>query len=219
MKELTFTGGARVGRLNASMPLAKLTVTPTRLELRAAVIGSFSFRPEDVISIQPYVQIPVLGQGIKIVHRVKTYKPKMIFWSFQNPESMIQKIRETGFMDGVSSTLTKEDQEILARQQQGGFPLKVLAVLAIAGIWMLSFMIDIFRFVSHPEGTIPLGPGVMTGCGLLMGGAILALVSADFRNLILKEGRELKDIRWIAYIVLAGCGITMLAISIVMRTL
>lgn len=216
MKELTLTGGARVGMLNASMPLAKLTVSNERMELRASVIGSFVFRPEDVIAIERHVVIPVLGQGIKIIHRVKTYKSKMIFWSFQQPESLIKQIRETGFLDQVSGELSKEDREIIARQQQGGFPLKTSAFLAGIAIWALSMVFDIFRFVSNPDAHIPIGPGMMIGLSFLIGAAVMTLISEDFRKMILKEGRELKDVKMLALIVLLTGGITLLSFSMVL---
>src|ERR1700744_4031648 len=96
--ELKETGGARIGNANATWPLATLTVTSGELQLKASLIGSLIFLPEDIISIEPYVQIPFLGQGIKINHRVAAYNPKVIFWTFVPPAQLISRIEETGFL-------------------------------------------------------------------------------------------------------------------------
>ncbi|MCB0838082.1 MAG: hypothetical protein KDD99_15525, partial [Bacteroidetes bacterium] len=95
--ELKLTGGARIGRMNASFPFANLVVSPRKIELNAGLIGNLVFQPSDIISIDPYVMIPVLGQGIRIHHRVSNYKEKVIFWTFQDPKKVIGQIRETGF--------------------------------------------------------------------------------------------------------------------------
>ncbi len=40
---LSITGGARVGWINATWPLAKLTVNKHTIELKATLIGKYSF--------------------------------------------------------------------------------------------------------------------------------------------------------------------------------
>lgn len=91
-------GGARIEIFNASYPLAKLIVTRNELKLNVLLLGKFVFKPEDVISIEPSIVIPFVGQGIKINHSVEEYKKKIIFWTFKNPEDVIQNIKNTGLL-------------------------------------------------------------------------------------------------------------------------
>ena len=92
MENLSIIGGARIGMANATWPFATLRVSKERLELNATVVGNLVFRPEDIISIEPYYQIPLIGQGIKINHRIPKYKDKVIFWTFKNPNRIINQI-------------------------------------------------------------------------------------------------------------------------------
>lgn len=98
MNEINLKGGARIGMTNASYPLATLKVNQDRLELKAALIGKLTFQAVDIISIEPYILIPFIGQGIKIKHNVASYKKQVIFWTFKNPKMLIKQIEATGFI-------------------------------------------------------------------------------------------------------------------------
>ena len=101
--EIKKTGGARVGMFNVTWPLATLKVNSRKLELSTRYLGNFIFRIEDISSIEPYEIIPIIGRGIKIIHYVKTYNPKIIFWTFGSPRSLIEEIQETTFLDKKTS--------------------------------------------------------------------------------------------------------------------
>ncbi|GAB5552269.1 MAG: hypothetical protein Sapg2KO_18600 [Saprospiraceae bacterium] len=98
MNEIEIKGGARVGSTHCSFPLATLKVDKDRLILKVAFIGTLIFRATDIISIEPYIVIPLIGQGIKITHTVTNYKKRVIFWTFKNPQSVIRQIESTGFI-------------------------------------------------------------------------------------------------------------------------
>ncbi len=99
--QISFTGGARIGMANATWPFASLKVTKDRLDLNATIIGNLVFRPEDIISIEPYSEM--MSSGLKINHRVPTYKDKVIFWTFKNPNEIIRQIQQIGFLDNTST--------------------------------------------------------------------------------------------------------------------
>jgi hypothetical protein len=100
---LSITGGARIGWRNATWPLAKLIVQPDRIDINIKFLGNYSFTKEQVISLKKYSIIPVIGQGIKIAHTISEYPKKIIFWTFDNPESIIIQIKETGFSPEAES--------------------------------------------------------------------------------------------------------------------
>jgi hypothetical protein len=101
MNQLKIAGGLRFGMTNATWPLATLIVTKDKLILKAFMVGKYSFSKEDVISIEPYYDIPFIGRGIKINHKVIQYKGKVIFWSFKNPTEIINDIMLVGFLNNT----------------------------------------------------------------------------------------------------------------------
>ena len=73
-KELiSFTGGARVGWINATWPFAKLTVHKDKMDLDSTFIGKYSFTLEQVILLKKHTTIPVVGWGIQIIHNISEY--------------------------------------------------------------------------------------------------------------------------------------------------
>ena len=61
IQEVKEKGGARIGMINATWPFATLSVTRNELKLNTSIIGNSSFSPSDIIAIEPYKIIPVLG--------------------------------------------------------------------------------------------------------------------------------------------------------------
>ena len=210
MTQLNLTGGARIGMANATWPFASLKVTKERLDLNATIVGNLVFRPEDLISIEPYYMMPIIGQGIKINHRVPKYKDKVVFWTFKNPKEVIRQIQQTGFLDNSSSEITPQDSEIIAeRQKQGGFPIKTPFAVGVVVLWNILFIMDFFKSMTGDSNRIPIGKGAITALGLVFLTSLLILVSKGFRKLALKEGRELKDVSKFLYFIMFICGFMM----------
>jgi hypothetical protein len=214
MDEIKKTGGARIGMINATWPFATLKVNKNNLELNATILGKLVFTPQDIISIEPYGLIPVLGQGIKINHRVKSYNSKVIFWTMGNPRDLIKKIEGIGFL-GNSSPMSEDLQiEINQTQNRGGFPIKTQAAILIVVVWNLLLSIDLYKlFTERVEGS-PLGLGAKLAIGFIFITSILLLFTKFARKFILKEGREIDDIRKFIYFLMFICGFLFINISV-----
>ncbi|MFT4666407.1 MAG: hypothetical protein ACI8YQ_005155 [Polaribacter sp.] len=215
MNQYELTGGARIGMANATFPFAKLRVSQKKLELKVSLLGNLVFSPKDIISIEPHYQMPIIGRGLRINHRVPNYKKKVIFWTFKSPDDVLMEIRKTGFLESVASGYSIEDPAILAKQNQGGFPMKKAFTIGAVVVWNLLFAIDFIGFSNNSNNNFPIGNGIKTAIGLLLGAAILTLVSKAFRTLILKEGRELDDVKGVLYLIIVICCFFMLVISTV----
>jgi hypothetical protein len=63
-------GGARIGWINASWPLAELSVTPRSLVIRVWPLGTYTFTPEQIVRVEPYGSIPVSIAGSESFTRV-----------------------------------------------------------------------------------------------------------------------------------------------------
>lgn len=219
MNELKLTGGARIGRANATFPFATLKVNKERLELNASIVGNLVFHPSDIVSIEPYTMIPILGQGIKINHKIVNYKERVIFWTFKDPSSVVRQIKETGFLGNQNASEHEIDKSVVEKQANGGFPIKKGFTIGVITAWNLLFLVDIIPFFLGKRDGLPIGNGILAAIGLLFLIALLSLASTDFRRFILKEGRELNDIKTFTISIMVVSGFMLLSFGIMMQLL
>jgi hypothetical protein len=214
-EKFTLTGGARIGMANATFPFADLYVDKEILKINASIVGNLMFQPKDIISIEPYTLIPLIGQGIKINHRIENYNPKIIFWTFKDPNSVIVEIKKTGFLQNLNSEISSTDLEIMKKQNEGGFPLKKSVAVFFIVAWNLLCLSDFIPFFlkGETEGS-PIGIGMNLAVGLLFVGSILSIVSEKFRKIILKENRNFDDIKKFSYFIALISGIIFVAFTI-----
>jgi hypothetical protein len=214
-EKFTLTGGARIGMANASYPFADLYVDKELLKINASIVGNLMFQPKDIISIEPYTLIPLIGQGIKINHRIENYSPKVIFWTFKDPNSVIMEIKKTGFLQNLNSEISSNDLEIMKKQNEGGFPLKKSVAVFFIVAWNLLFLSDFIQFFlkSESKGS-PIGIGMNLAAGLLFVSSILSIVSEKFQKIILKENRNFDDIKKFSYFIALISGIMFVAFTI-----
>jgi hypothetical protein len=196
MDELEFIGGAEIGSAHVTYPLATLTVFGDRLELNASLFGNCSFAREDIIS---FVEITgIFSDGVQIRHRVPPYKEEAIFWTRENPTAIIDSIKESEFW------LKREtDKEILfkirERQAQGPHPLKRSVTIGAIILWNALFLIDVYRWYKH-QINFPMDKGAAFDISLFLLFFITLLSSEKARKLLLKPGREVKDINKMSYL-------------------
>jgi hypothetical protein len=103
----TVTGGARIGFVNYTWPLAKLVVTADRLTVSTTMfglfgMGTYSFSKAQILSIERYGWIPFIGEGIRITHSVADYPQKIVFWC--RPSSVLAGISARGFSPAATSS-------------------------------------------------------------------------------------------------------------------
>jgi hypothetical protein len=198
MIQLKYIGGARIGIVHATWPFASLTITKEKIELNATILGKFTFLSDDIISIEPYSEF--FSRGLKIIHKVPKYNKKIIFWTFQNPGTIIDEIENIGFYDIDKPSMGEyEKDQITVKQKQGGFPLKIPFTIAIIVIWNILIFSD---FLNMNPDKIPFGNGAIMALGFVLITSILLLISKDIRKLALKEGRELNDISKFLYFII-----------------
>ena len=189
MPDLSKTGGARIGWLNASWPLARLTVSSTRLALSALFLGKYEFAPEQIVSFEPYGSIPVLQNGNRLNHNRPDYPAKLVFWTMGNRARVLDGIRTAGF---------EPKGPVASLIRTRGFPLRWDAAVVLLLIWNIPFLL----------GWSALGP-LRTGPSPIMLFPLLAafilswatLKSARVQRLILREGHFVDEIRSILLLI------------------
>ncbi len=147
----------------------------------------------------------------RLNHRVENYNPKVIFWAFKSPFSIINEIKKVGFLDNVNSKVSFADTEIIKRQEQGSFPIKKPVAIIFVVLWNILFLSDFLPFfLQNKKEGIPIGNGVKIAVGLLLATCILTLISDSFRKIILKEGMEFSDIKTFVYFTILVSGFMLL---------
>jgi hypothetical protein len=191
MNEIEETGGAKIGIAQATWPFAKLTVTKNVLQLNASLVGNLYFRPSDIIGIEPSSLLS--GAGIKINHRVKEYNSKVIFLT-SNGQDLINRIESTGFLQNSNVLPADIEAEITKYQSGGSFPFKWSAAITFIVIWNILFLTDLFTWFGK-RNKMPLGDGARLAIGFAFLFALAVFVVQPFRQLVLKEGRSVKDVK------------------------
>lgn len=199
----TATGGARVGWLNSSWPLARLTATPERLSVSVFLSGKYEFVPQEVVAIERYTMIPVLGWGVRIVHSRSDYPQNFIFWNLAGPEPVLRGIREAGFSPSAPAA------DIPPRL---GIPVRWSVIIGLVVAWNGLFMLDFGRTNSG----IPI-PGLFVCVALLL---VLILSLATLRlpavqRVVLKPGRHLGEIRGVLGLLAVVSGFLLVIFSII----
>lgn len=200
MSTILYRGGATVGMASASWPFATLQVTDDLLELTVSMIGKFVFRPEDIVSLDPYDSF--LRKGIQIRHRIGNYKSDIIFRTFDDPALIIAQIKQSGFFNAQRQRNAQHGQYALDMQISGANPLKKASIIAFIVLWNLLLLSDYLNFFGPKNKTgFPIG-GTLTALGLLILSSVLLLTSERFRRLLLKKGRTLNDIKTFLYFII-----------------
>jgi len=199
------TGGERIGWINASWPLANLSVGQDYFEINATVIGKYSFTPEQVISIEKYTVIPILDWGIKVNHIVPEYPKHIVFWCIKNPENLIQKIKEKGFFPKAS----RGDPTIRSLMNRSA-AVRWQSIVILIIIWNSLCMLDMVPFRMKPG---KLGFYSFLAVLLLFMGSISLWRIEWLQKIILKEGREPKEIRQWLYLLSFVSGVMLLLIG------
>ena len=106
--EFSTRGGAIIGSATLFWPSVKLAVYHDEL----VVIPSFKilfsgtdeyvFPHNLVTSLERRIFIPYIGWGMQINHHVPHLPQRIIFWCFENPENLIHKIHEAGFIAAIN---------------------------------------------------------------------------------------------------------------------
>jgi len=211
MEEINEAGAARVGMISMSQWFARLIVNKNMLQLNCSIAGSFLFRPTDIISIEPYSKL--FKTGIKINHNVSNYYPTIIFMG-DNSTELIDRIKQTGFLENKSSVPYETEMLIADIQTNGPFPLRIPAAILIVVIWNMCFFADDLGWFGKKPGNNPLGIGAQMATGFMLIVAVLLLVAEPVRQLMLKEGRSIKPLRGFLFFAIFILSILFLAACI-----
>ena len=176
-------GGARVGWVNATSPLATLSASSTKLAVSGLFVGSYAFEPNDVVTLEVFGSIPILARGLRIVHKRTDYPATVIFWPLRNPHRVIEDIRLAGFLPAASLPTVGK---------RSGMPFRWVAVMMFVLVWNGLFLLD--GFVPWNEPRL-LGPFVQLALALVFAFTVAVQRSTIVQGWLLKPGRSILEVR------------------------
>jgi hypothetical protein len=202
MKQLfAVTGGAQIGWVNASWPLARLSATSDRLAITVRILGSYSFTSEQVSAVERYAFIPFLAWGVRIRHRVPDYPRRIIFWCFNDPTTVLQGIRDAGFAPTGSEP---------ADGRRAGLPVRWSAIIGAIAVWNL---LVILPFLGQPGGRSLAGWRVLFPLYAVLVLFFAILKFGTIQDLLLKPDRSVGEIKPFLRLLAFICGVLAIIFS------
>ncbi len=198
-----FTGGALVGAVNVSWPLASLKVESDELVLKAMIIGTHRFKREDVFDVAQVIWLPVLAWGVRIRHTREDVPTNVIFWSLGRPGRILDAVSRSGFLPGAPK---------LDSRKHSGFPFRPAFVLCAVALWNVLFLMD--RWRSQPVW----GLGFLCAAGAAFAGSLLVQRPGIFQRFALRSPDLLPNARGFLRLLTLVTGV-MLAVGIVTSVL
>lgn len=194
MNEFYLNGGAYVGNTNASKPFATLKADASVLKINIGLLGQLFFNTDDIVQIE-YAS-SIAGSGIRIIHNISSYPKKVMFTASMPYNDIIENIKATGFFNKIASDPVQYYQ-VKKMQEQGRIPFKTAAIIVFLTGWNIPFLVglaqrDVSRTFSYSRFSILF----------LFLMAALTLFSAPFQTLVLKEDRQINDMKRSLYFIL-----------------
>lgn len=202
-------GGARIGWVNYSWPLASLSVDSSSLTIATTMfglleMGRYRFSPDQVIRIERYRSIPVIGEGIRIHHTVTDYPEKIVFWC--RPSSVISGIASAGFSatpGGIASDSISPSR---------GFPLRIWPVALVIIVWNLLLG---YEFLARPRLAAFPGPCTVAALALAFCTSVAVLRFPALQKVFLRPGRSIGEVRPMFLLIAIVTGIMALVFTLI----
>lgn len=183
-------GGARIGWVNYSWPLASISVTSSSVTIVTTMFGLFEmgryrFTPNQVTRIERYGFIPLIGNGIRIHHTVADYPEKIVFWC--RPSSVLSGIASAGF-----STTASVGTASGSVSPTRGFPLRIWPLVLVVIVWNVLLG---YEFFSQPHLAAFPGPCSVAALAFVFCTSVAVLRFPGVQEMFLRPGRSIGEVR------------------------
>jgi hypothetical protein len=171
-------GGAQIGWMSASWPLAGIEVSQGKLIVSS--LGRYAFEPSDVTAVEEVGAIPILSQGIRIHHSNTRYPEKIVFYSLSGRTALLAAVRRAGFTIGQPITQTKR-----------GFPMRLSAVIGLVVVWNAIFLL---KGTNLEKSSHSPGPLEFFALAALFALATLLPKSKTLQAVFMRSGRDVGEV-------------------------
>ena len=202
-------GGARIGWVNYTWPLASLSVDTSSLTIVTTFFGLFemgrySFRPDQVARIVRFGWLPIIGEGIRVHHTVADYPEKVVFWC--RPSAVLRGIASTGF------PTTSESTDSVTSIPSRGFPLRIWPLVIVVLLWNLLLG---YEFFYRPMLAAFPGTCTIAALSLVFVTSLAVLFSPSVQAIFLRPGRTIGEVRPMFLLVATIAGIMTVVFTVV----
>lgn len=172
----TLRGGAQVGWVWASWPLARLAVS--RHELRLSCLAEHVFTPADVVAVEP---LRGLAGGVRILHNRRDCPRDVVFTRPGGAAAIGRALAGAGFVPAG-----------VPRDLPSGMPLRWGAVVFAVAVWNALLL---WGMAGPGQAPGQFGPYVLAAVLFLLAASTAVRVSPALQRRVLREGREVGEIR------------------------
>jgi len=158
------TGVARIGWVNATWPLARLSVGDGALTVTALLLGTYTFTPDEVVALEAFQSF---GYGI---------------WCLKNPAGILADIERAGFKPRAPRS---------SQPNRDGIPVRWTSVAAVVVLWNMLFLLD--GAVPRNPPKLP-GAFEILAFGILCAGSFALERVPAVQTWLMKPGRPVSEI-------------------------
>lgn len=194
---MSFRGGARIGWVAATWPFAGLRVNRDRLTLSS--MGTYEFTPDQVVAIEPYRSIPLIGNGLRIVHNRSDFPERLIFWYLGGIGYVLSGIHHSGFHPSGKP-----------KPRVAGFPVKWSVIVLAVAAWNGLFLLD--RGWEHAPAR-QLGPFAAAAVILLFIVSAATLAFPFMQRAVLRDGHDVGEVKSFLILLVLVLGLLSVGIS------
>ena len=181
--------------------IGAISSSPAKLQFSAEAItlsctlGSYTFSPEQVISLDAFGAIPLFGQGIRIRHNNAHLPTTIVFLCIFGRRRIFRALSGLGFRPCGQ-----------AGPRAGGMAVHPGIGLGFVLVWIAQFALDHAYGFSRPDA-----PGPFACAALLISAGFLAALrySTRLQASVLRPGRQLAEIDLGLRLLLLLCGALM----------
>jgi hypothetical protein len=175
---IAFTGGARLGWVQATWPFGRLSIAPGQLTISLAFVGRYTLAPSDVSGLE---RCGIASDGVRIVHTRADYPETIIFRCGGRVQRVLDAATRAGFQARVPSS-----------PRPRGVPFRWVAVAQVAVAWNVLAVLD----QGLPLWSAPRPPGLLfiAALAMLLGVAFAIQVSEAVQAWALKPGRSVSEV-------------------------
>src|SRR5262245_43119231 len=174
----TFTGGARLGWLQATSPFGRLSISRGQLSISLVFAGRYTFAPSEVSRLE---RCGIAANGVRIVHTRADYPEPVIFWCRGRVPLVLDAAARAGFHAPVPSSPPPR-----------GLPFQSVAVAQVVGALIMLGLLD--QGLRSERALTSPGPLRIAALGLLLAITFAIQISAAAQAWALKPGRSVSEI-------------------------
>jgi hypothetical protein len=175
---IAFTGGARLGWVQATWPFGRLSISPGQLTISLAFVGRYTFAPSDVSRLE---RCGIASNDVRIVHTRSDYPETVIFRCGGRVQRVLDAATRAGFHARVPSS-----------SRPRGMPFRWIAVAQVAAAWNVLAFLD--QGLPLWSGARPPGLLFIAALGMLLGVSFAIQISETAQVWALKPGRSVSEV-------------------------